>query len=63
MPDVRVGEGSVILIHLSSASSILEQHAVWGPSKVRIAIDKLAYPDRSKLTCVALERTRGIVFV
>jgi hypothetical protein len=46
LPQVYVGPGDTIFIHVSKASSILEQHHTWGSRKVEITIDKLAYPER-----------------
>jgi hypothetical protein len=50
VPQVHVGDGGVIFIHLLRASSVLEQHLAWGQFKVSIAIDKLAYPDGGRTT-------------
>ena len=47
LPQVHVERGGRILIHLSRASSILEQHLTWDAFKVQIQIDQLAYPNRS----------------
>jgi hypothetical protein len=47
MPQVSVKSG-VITIHLTRASSIYEQHWAWGSFKVRVVIDKIAYPDRGE---------------
>lgn len=45
VPQVRVAGDGTILVHLSRASSILEQHQSWDAFKVRVAIDQLAYPN------------------
>src|SRR5580698_5661965 len=50
VPQVHVGDGNIIFIHLSRASSILEKHPAWGPFKVSIVVDKLAYPDSGRIT-------------
>lgn len=50
VPQVRVGDGGVILIHLSRAASILDQHSAWEQFEITITIDKLAYPDRGTTT-------------
>ena len=47
VPQVRVETGGIIVIHLSRASSVLEQNFIWGSYKVKIEIDQLAYPSRS----------------
>jgi hypothetical protein len=49
-PQVSVDERGIITIHVSRASSILEQHSMWGKFKVRVVIDKIAYPDRGMTT-------------
>jgi hypothetical protein len=49
VPQVSV-ESGVITIHVTRVSSIYEQHWAWGSFKVRIVIDKIAYPDRGETT-------------
>src|SRR5271155_2898337 len=44
VPELSVKSG-VITIHITRASSIYEQHWEWGSFKVRVVIDKIAYPD------------------
>ena len=46
LPHVHVGSDDTIFIHVSKASSVLEQHLTFGSFKVKVTIDKLAYPDR-----------------
>ena len=50
VPQVYVGEGGTIIIHVAKASAISEQHLTWGSLKVKITIDKLAHPDRGSFT-------------
>jgi hypothetical protein len=47
VPELSVKSG-VITIHITRASSIYEQHWEWGSFKVRVVIDKIAYPDRGE---------------
>lgn len=49
VPQVSVKSG-VITIHVTSASSIYEQHWAWGSFKASVVIDKIAYPDRAEIT-------------
>jgi hypothetical protein len=43
-PQVSVNERGIITIHVSRASSILEQHPTWGVFKIKVVIDEIAYP-------------------
>jgi hypothetical protein len=49
-PQITVDAQHIITIHVSRASSILEQHSTWGAFKVRVVVDKIAYPDRGVST-------------
>jgi len=45
VPRIHVAEDGTILVHLSRASSILEQRQSWEAFKIRVAIDRLTYPN------------------
>jgi hypothetical protein len=49
-PQITVDVQRIITIHVSRASSILERHSTWGAFKIRVVIDKIAYPDRGVST-------------
>jgi hypothetical protein len=46
VPQMHVEGDGTIFIHLSRASSILQQHQPWDSLKVKIEIDQLAYSNR-----------------
>lgn len=43
VPQVHVGENGTILVHLSKASSILDQRHNWDRFTVRVAVDQVLY--------------------
>ena len=47
VPQVHVTAPGTVLIHLHSASSILEQHQTWDSFQIKVTIDRLAYSNAS----------------